>query len=558
MTQENISSVIDAPATTDMCSVPEEQQSPPIIVHLTQQLIQEINGDQVTYRLVEEGTTCDPAVQVPMNVDESSTAQEQGSTVNDPVIENHTVQVETVTYQIIEKGTRRAKAKLVDSNGYTYNIKTQLPKATYWQCSVRPKLNHCRATVVQRGDVFQHGHHAHNHYAKVGAAAAGKIAALVKQEAMNSPLKSASAIVNEVLMAELGDSPLPSFIKPDCLARTANRVRQFSRPQDPSNLTFEVQEDHLPAAFYKGDILKQGRRHLIFATDDQLRLLRKAKSWYIDQAFKFCQEPFKQLLTISAFVSSEDDVKQVPLVFVLMSGSEKKDYRKVMKKILALLPSAPSVRQITAVFEQVLWSVLQRLFPNAAIKGCVFHWNQAAWRTIQELELQKAYNSDKETNLFLRKVLSLPFLPQDEIQPMFVRLWVQATTAPLQLFIQYISTAWIYNTTWPPSTWSVFLTAVRTYKDVKGWQHSLSRRLAWKKQLPLYVLITLLHEEASYLTDFQGKPLSEKKVRKARNQRPRTTQAKLCHVWTKYNDQAATAAQLLKLCAESVTGTTSM
>lgn len=160
-------------------------------------------------------------------------------------------------------------------------------------------------------------------------------------------------------MAELGDSPLPSFIKPDCLARTANRVRQFSRPQDPSNLTFEVQEDHLPAAFYKGDILKQGRRHLIFATDDQLRLLRKAKSWYIDQAFKFCQEPFKQLLTISAFVSSEDDVKQVPLVFVLMSGSEKKDYRKVSERKNCAGIHAPTDYKIVIMIHITYYLIIQ-------------------------------------------------------------------------------------------------------------------------------------------------------------------------------------------------------
>lgn len=122
---------------------------------------------------------------------------------------------------------------------------------------------------------------------------------------------------------------MPCSLKPECLARTANRVRQFSRPRDPTNLVFEVQEDHIPADFLKGDIIKQGRRHLIFATDEQLRLLRKAKSWYLDETFKFCQHPFKHVLTISAFVRSEDDAKQVPLVFILMSGSEKKDYRKV-------------------------------------------------------------------------------------------------------------------------------------------------------------------------------------------------------------------------------------
>lgn len=176
---------------------------------------------------------------------------------------------------------------------------------------------------------------------------------------------------------------------------------------------------------------------------------------------------------------------------------------------------------------------------------------------IQELELQHAYNSDKETNLFLRKVMALPFLPQEEIQPVFVRLWVQATTAPLQLFIQYVSTAWIYNTTWPPSTWSVFLTAVRNYKDVEGWHQGLNRRSSGKKQLSFYLLISVLHKEASELAGVQGKPLSEKKLKRFRNNRAKTLQAKFCQYWEEYNLKTKSAAQLLKACAD-VNGIISM
>ena len=51
------------------------------------------------------------------------------------------------------------------------------------------------------------------------------------------------------------------------------------------------------------------RRHLIFATDAQLSALSGAKNWYVDGTFKL-------LLTVNAFVRSEDHAKQVPLVFV--------------------------------------------------------------------------------------------------------------------------------------------------------------------------------------------------------------------------------------------------
>jgi hypothetical protein len=70
------------------------------------------------------------------------------------------------------------------------------------------------------------------------------------------------------------------------------------------------------------DIKASDRRHLIFASDRQLMHLAKAKTWYIDGAFRLCTKPFVQLLSINAFVQKEDYAKQVPLVFVLMSEKE--------------------------------------------------------------------------------------------------------------------------------------------------------------------------------------------------------------------------------------------
>ena len=117
-----------------------------------------------------------------------------------PRIHDHTTEdaPHEVTYQLLEGRTKRAKTKLADSDGYIYNVQLRRASATYWQCTVRPKGNHCRAIVIQRGNEFQQGKQNHNHPPTAGAAKAAGVMASVKERAVEDQFKPASAIVNEV------------------------------------------------------------------------------------------------------------------------------------------------------------------------------------------------------------------------------------------------------------------------------------------------------------------------------------------------------------------------
>lgn len=253
---------------------------------------------------------------------------------NPEVFDTDEVPIAT-TYE--QDGSQKGRNKLVDSNGYCYTVKTRRGNGNIsWTCCVRNKTMWCKASVQQKGAQFTSGSQPHIHPAQLGAATATRVKTAVKKAAINEIFTSAAEIVNKVMLEEgvaTSTQPMPALGKPDYLARAANRHRQKSRPEEPSNLDFELNEDHVPGDFLRSDVKVDGRRHLVFATENMLNLLTKSKVWYIDGTFKVVKDPFTQLLTIHAFVRCGESIKQVPLVFILMSGKRKKDYKKVLKAI---------------------------------------------------------------------------------------------------------------------------------------------------------------------------------------------------------------------------------
>ena len=144
--------------------------------------------------------------------------------------------------------------------------------------------------------------------------------------------------------------------------------------------------------------------------------------------------------------------------------------------------------------------------------------------------------------------MALPFLPEDEIEPMFEQLRGQAATDQLKQFVEYVSQTWISSDTWPPSRWSVFMMAIRSYNDIEGWHHGLLRRASGKWNMPFYLLLDLLHQEAR-LTALRIRLVSEKKLKRIQRAKYRSLQAKVFALWDDFSNHRKNVEQLLRECA---------
>ena len=88
------------------------------------------------------------------SIEETNAESAIGSTVYEPPIQPtidestiegptpHVVEQaeQTLTFQIMDGASERGKRKLIDSCGFSYNVKRQRLDATDWQCTVRPTV----------------------------------------------------------------------------------------------------------------------------------------------------------------------------------------------------------------------------------------------------------------------------------------------------------------------------------------------------------------------------------------------------------------------------------
>ena len=113
--------------------------------------------------------------------------------------------------------------------------------------------------------------------------------------------------------------------------------------------------------------------------------------WFLDGTFRVVREPFIQLLSSHSFIKSWDEMKQVPLCFVLMTRQKKIDY-SVIRTIIGLLSTEPAVEEIIVDFERVVWATFGWCIPTDTVLVSMDTSN-AVYRGVEDYVLRSLCTS---------------------------------------------------------------------------------------------------------------------------------------------------------------------
>ncbi|XP_052260568.1 uncharacterized protein LOC127864714 [Dreissena polymorpha] len=333
----------------------------------------------------------------------------------------------------------------------------------------------------------------------------------------------------------------------ESLQRKANRHRKSQRPSEPTDLEFAVNQDYLNCGDYIiADLRVDRERHILFSTPRQLEILRSTKRWFMDGTFKIVDRPFRggQLMSIHGFIQFDGKMKQIPLLFALMSRRKKEDYVAVLGEIKSIL-GAYSVEGFVVDFEAGSWGAIRHVFPGVEIKGCVFHWAQSVWRHVQAVGLGPAYMERKDLWDYVRKLLVLPFVPSSQIEPLFRNLAQRANTEPLRKLVNYIDSTWIQSLTFPIQSWCIYGLHVRTNNDVEGF-HTRLNGVSGGRSLTFYKLVPALRKQALE-AELDIDQLVDNSVGRRQRNQYRECDRKIFDAWRKYEAKEISTSGLLRL-----------
>nr|CAG8678882.1 5299_t:CDS:1 [Entrophospora candida] len=413
----------------------------------------------------------------------------------------------------------RGKQKIV-IRGYLLVKDKNRDEKYYWCCEYKDAYS-CmgRATTVLEGqEHVLKKFKEHNHAPDASRAEVVQALDTIKRTASQSHDLPVQIIQNTVVnMSQSSYSNMPSR---EALRKRIAHVRNENIPSQPQSLQDIDVPTHLRTTisgeqFLAREIELDEEKIMIFCTTSNLQHLQEANYWIMDGTFKTMPALFQQMYTIHALVGGENNARDFPMVYTLMTSKSEESYRRLFQELVDLGEEtghhlAPPM--ILTDFEQAAINAAQSEFPGSINKGCFFHLCQNVWRKIQTLGLAIEYSNDEDFSIKLRYLTALAFLPPSEIPDAFdqIRPLLPESAAELA---QYFENNYVRGRIrrelrngnvvrspplFPPGLWSVHELVghghPRTQNTVEAWHHRWNT-LIGRAHVGVYTILEEMHKE---------------------------------------------------------------
>ena len=300
-------------------------------------------------------------------------------------------------------------------DGYTYSQNRVNEEATYWRCTKRPCKGKITTIAGFLRNSFGHDHPPSNKTTV-------KFVSTMRKRA-RSETTPMQQIFNDELMKE-ADQDIPDIPTFPSIKSSMYRQRRTMMPVLPQTLQdvdlqgpwSQTHDGKRFLLFSDGDADKM----VVFSTEDQLRLLQEADTIYMDGTFTCCPQLWNQLYSLHA----RKDDQTYPLVYALLPDRQTTTYVRLFENLKThvhrLFNRVLDPVCVQTDFEMAAIRAVEQSFPNADIKGCMFHYTQAIWRKTQQIGLAEQYKNDDSVKTWVRRAAGLPLLPMNEVQNTFV------------------------------------------------------------------------------------------------------------------------------------------
>lgn len=387
--------------------------------------------------------------------------------------------------------TERGRKKICDEGFlYNYHKLNAGEDKKFWRCD---KINEgCKGRIhTTLDDVVISRSDNHNHGSNAAAAEVIQIKTDMKQRALDTmerPSQIINYVINGIDQAVMGQLP-----NKDANRKVIQRVRIKDKmaPQNPANLhelvipeQYKNYEpfDGVQEVFLLHDSgTDDNNRILLFGRENHQQWSHQMEEIFMDGTFSLSPPLFKQVFVVLA----KRGEYVFPVLYGLICNKLHATYAKLFGIIKAVWPLF-NPQTISTDFEAGIINAIRDLFPNAIIRGCLFHLMKNFRVHVGAAGLMKRYNNEPAFALNARMIVALAFVPIYDLNDAFDAL-AKELPAELLPVLNWLEDSYIGRPfgrsgnrrapLFPPQLWNVYDRVLNHQDRTNNFAEAAHRRL---------------------------------------------------------------------------------